>query len=148
MSITRNNPNTVFLGGERTQVNDLACSEAVTPGHLLERFNNAGVIRWRKSTGAGTAKPPAVATDQSMLNKGVDDAYAAGDLVEASILHKGATAWMLIASGQNVAAGDLLGDNGSVVAGTLKTSPTVALFTALENKPTVTVQTRIRVEAL
>lgn len=148
MSITRNNPNTIFLGGDRTQVNDLAVSATTTPGMLLERFNNSGVIRWRPSTGNGTAKPPAVATEAAMLNKGPDDTYAANDLAEVSILHKGATAWMLIASGQNVAAGDLLGDNGSAVAGTLKTGATVALFTALENKPNVTTLTRIRVEAL
>ena len=83
-----------------------------------------------------------------MLNRGVTDSYATADLVEVSILQKGATAWMLIASGANVAAGDLLGDNGSSVPGTLKTSPTVALFSALENKPTVAGLTRIRVEAL
>jgi hypothetical protein len=148
MTITHSNPNMIFLGGDRTQVNDLAAAGAITPGHLVERFNNAGVIRWRASTGNGTAKPPAVATDQSMLNKGVDDVYALNDLVEVSILHKGATAWMFIASGQNIAAGDLLGDNGSAVPGTLKASPAVALFTALENKPNVIVATRIRVEAL
>lgn len=144
MSITRSNPNVVFLGGDRTQIGDLAVSEAITPGMLVERFNSSGVIRWRKAT-ADIAGPPAVAEDQSMLNKGVDDAYAANDLAQVSILHKGGMAWMLIASGQNIAAGDLLGSAGG---GTLKTGATVARFTALENKPTVTVQTRIRVEAL
>jgi hypothetical protein len=144
MSITRNNPNVVKLGGDWTEVGDLAASEAITPGHLVERFNSAGVIRWRKAT-ADIAGPGSVALDQSMLNKGVDDAYAANDLMQVGIPHKGATAWMFIASGQNVAAGALLGSAGG---GTLKTGATVALFTALENKPTVTVLTRIRVEAL
>lgn len=144
MSVTQNDPNTIFLGGDRTQVGDRAVSEAVTPGHLVELFNNGGIIRWRKAT-ADIAGPPAVVTNQSMLNLGVDDAYAAGDLAEVSILHKGATAWMFIGSGQNVAAGNLLGSAGG---GTLKTGATVARFTALENKPTVTVLTRIRVEAL
>lgn len=143
MSITRTNPNTIFLGGDRTQVNDLAASASITPGHLVERFNSAGVIRWRVAT-ADIAGPPAVATDQSMLNKGVDDVYALNDLVEVSILHKGASAWMLIASGQTVTAGTLLGSAGD---GTLKTGATVARFTALENK-TATALTRIRVEAL
>lgn len=144
MSITRLDPNTVFLGGDRTQVGDLAASEAITPGHLVEIFNSAGVIRWRKAT-TDIAGPPAVATEQAMINKGVDDAYALNDLMEVSILHKGGTAWMFIASGQNVSAGNLLGSAGG---GTLKTGATVARFTALENKPTVTVLTRIRVEAL
>lgn len=144
MSITRYDPNTVFLGGDRTQIGDLAVSESVTPGHLVERFNVGGVIRWRKAT-ADVDGPPAIATEQAMLNKGVDDVYAANDLAEVSILHKGATAWGFIASGQNVAAGNLLGSAGG---GTLKTGATVARFTALENKPNVTVLTRIRVEAI
>lgn len=144
MSITRNNPNTIFLGGERVQVGDLAAAGVITPGMLVEKFNSAGVIRWRVAT-TDINGPPALATEQSMLNKGVDDAYAIGDLMEVSILGKGGTAWALIASGQNVAAGDLLGSAGG---GTLKTGATVARFTALENKPTVSVLTRIRVEAL
>jgi hypothetical protein len=146
MSITRQNPNTIFLGGDRTQVNDLAASAAITPGHLIERTNNAGVIRWRKHATAGGDTAPAIATDQSMLNKSVDDDYAANDLVEASILHAGATAWMLIASGQDIAAGQKLESAGN---GTLRALASgTALFTALENKPTVTVLTRIRVEAI
>lgn len=144
MSITRNDPGTIFLGGDRTQIGELATSEILTPGMGVERFNNGGIIRWHKAT-ADVANPPAVVTDQSMLNLGVDDNYAAGDLAEVSILHKGASAWMLIASGQNIAAGDKLGSAGD---GTLKTGATVALFSALENKPTVTALTRIRVEAL
>jgi hypothetical protein len=144
MAITRYDPNTIFLGGDRTQIGDLACSEAITPGMLVERFNNAGVIRWRKAT-TDIAGPPALATEQAMLNQGVDVDYAADDLVEVSILHKGASGWAFIASGQNITAGTLLGSAGG---GTLKAGATVARFTALENKPTVTELTRIRVEAL
>jgi hypothetical protein len=144
MSVTQNDPGTVFLGGDRTQIGDLVVSEAVTPGMLVERFNNSGVIRWRKAT-ADIAGAAAVVMNQSMLNLGVDTAYAAGDLAEVSILHPGASAWMFIASGQNVAAGVLLGSAGD---GTLKTGATVARFVADENKPTVTVQTRIRVTAI
>ncbi len=143
MSITRYNPNTIFLGGDRTMVNDLAASATIKPGHLVQRFNNAGVIRWQVAT-ADVAGPPAVADDQPELNKGVDDTYALNDLMKVSILHKGAVAWMLVASGQTVVAGALLGSAGD---GTLKTSPTVARFTALENV-TATALTRIRVEAL
>lgn len=146
MSITRNNPNTIFLGGRRTQIGDLAASEIIRPGHLVDRFNNAGVIRWRKHATAAIAVAPAVATEQSMLNKSVDDDYAAGDLMEVSILEKGATAWMLIASGQNITAGQKLESAGD---GTLRAfAAGVVLFSALENKPTVTVLTRIRVEAV
>lgn len=146
MSITRSNPNTIFLGGDRTQVNDLAASATITPGDLIERFNNGGVWRWRRQSTASVGVPMAVATDQSMLNKGVDDDYAANDLVEASILHKGATAWMFIASGQNIAFGNKLEASND---GTLKIfSAGVVLAIANETKATVSVKTRIRVEAV
>jgi hypothetical protein len=144
MSITRNNPNTIFLGGDRTQIGDLAVAATTTPGMLVERDNVAGVIRWKLAT-ADIAGEPAVATEQASVNKGVDDTYAVGDLAEVSVLHKGAHAWMLIASGQNIDAGDLLGSAGG---GTLKSGATVARFIALENKPTVTSLTRIRVSAI
>lgn len=145
MSITRYNPNTVFLGGERVIVNDLAASEAITPGHLIDSFNSAGIMRYRKHATASIAVAKTVATEQSMLNKGVDDAYAAGDLVEASILSPGATAWMFIASGQTIVHGNKLESAGD---GTLKIfSAGVVLFKALENKTAVAL-TRIRVEAV
>lgn len=144
MSITRHNPNTIYLGGSRTEIGDLAAAAVITPGHLVARDDVANVHRWKKAA-ADIAGPPAVATDQSMLNKGVDDTYAIGDLMEVSIGHKGSSWWMLIASGQNVAVGDLLGSAGD---GTLKTGATVALFSALETKANVTTLTRIRVEAI
>ena len=145
MSITRFDPNTIFLGGSKTDQSDLAASEAITPGHLVEKFNNAGVIRWRKNTNttADKASQCAVAMDHPMANKGVDDAYAAGDLVEVGVGHKGSQWWMLIASGQNIAAGDPLESAGNGTLRAFSTGP--VLFYADENKANVTVQTRIRV---
>lgn len=147
MSITRTNPNTVFLGGgdDRPIIdNTLSAAAIITPGHLIERDNVGGVIRWKLAT-TDIAGENTVALDQPELNKGVDDTYAVGDLVKAAALRKGETAWMFIASGQNIDAGDLLGSAGG---GTLKSGATVARFIALENKPTVTVLTRIRVAAI
>lgn len=145
MSITRLTPNTVVLGGPRTVVNDLAASEAITPGHLIERFNNAGVIRVKKHATAGANTPRLVATEQSMNNKGVDDAYAAADLVEAVVGQPGAVFHMLIASGQTIVAGNKLESAGD---GTLRILASgTALFTALENV-TATALSRIRVEAM
>lgn len=146
MSITRYNPNTIWLGGTQPVfVNDLAASEAITPGHLIDSFNSAGVHRWRKHGTASIAVAKTVAMEQSMLNKGVDDAYAAGDLVEAAVLSPGATAWMFIASGQTIVHGNKLESAGD---GTLKIFGSgVVLFKALENK-TATALTRIRVEAV
>jgi hypothetical protein len=145
MSITRLNPNTIFLGGNRVQVNDLAASEVITPGQLVERFNNAGVIRWRKNTIVTGNLPAAFATEHAMANKGVDDTYAANDLVEVSICEPGAAVWAYIASGQTIVAGNQL---QAVSGGTLAIYSSGSLVaTALENK-TAAVLTRIRVEAV
>jgi hypothetical protein len=117
MAITRYDPNTIWLGGNVTQVGDVVASEAITPGHLVERFNSSGTAKFRKCTLVTGATLPAFALNQSMLNKGVDDAYASGDLVEVAIGSKGATFWAIIASGQNIVAGARLESAGN---GTLR----------------------------
>jgi len=144
MAITRNDPGTIFLGGPRTVVNDLAASEAITPGMLVEKFNNAGV--WRVKKHSLTSKEGnQYATEQSMLNKEVDDAYAANDLVETSIGAPGSTFWALIASGQTIVFGNALESAGD---GTLKVfSAGIKIANALESK-TATALTRIRVEVI
>jgi hypothetical protein len=147
MPITRYDPNTIFLGGKRVQINDLTAGVVIRPGHLVERYVPSGSInRWKPHATAGAPAAKAVATDQSMGNLGVDNDYAIGDLVEVSVLEPGGTAWMLIASGQNIAYGARLESAGD---GTLRTlAAGTALFVAIEAKPTVATLTRIRVEAL
>ena len=146
MSITRNDPGTIWLGGPRTVINDMAAKAAFTPGHLVERVNTAGVWRWQKHSTAGGDGQRAVACEQSSQNLGVDDAYAASDLAEVAELGMGSNAWMFIASGQNIAYGDNLESAGD---GTLRIYASgVKLFVALETKANVTVLTRIRVEVI
>lgn len=117
MAITRYDPNTIWLGGPGTIVNDIVASEAITPGHLIERHNDAGTAKYRKHAAAGGKTAPIFAMDQSMLNKGVDDAYASGDLVEALVGVPGTTAWAILASGQTIVAGQQLESAGD---GTLR----------------------------
>ena len=146
MTITRSNPNTIYLGGPRTVINDMAAKAAITPGHLVERVNTAGVWQWQKhATAAGDAQR-AVACEQSMLNLDVDDDYAAADLVEVAEGAMGTNFWMFIASGEDIAFGDKLESAGD---GTLRAyAAGVQLFVALETKATVTALTRIRVEVI
>jgi hypothetical protein len=109
----------------------------------VERFVASGHTFWRKAT-ADSAGPAAVLTNQSMLNLGVNDPYKIGDLAEVSILEAGASAWMLIASGTVIAAGDKLSNAGD---GGLKKGGAVTLYTALESKTATDNASRIRVEA-
>lgn len=142
----RRDPGTIWLGGPRTEIGDLTAKAAITPGHLVERVNTSGVWQWQKHGTAAVATARAVATEQSMINKGVDDAYAAGDLVEVSEGAGGTNFWMYIASGQNIVFGQKLESAGD---GTLRAIASgVALFQALETKANVLVLTRIRVEVV
>jgi len=144
MSITKQTPNTIWLGGPGQDVNDLAASEAITPGHLVEKFNNSGVWRLRKHT-LTSKEGNQYATEQSMLNKDVDDNYAANDLVETVVGSAGASIWAWIASGQTIVFGNALESAGD---GTLKVySSGVKIANALESK-TATALTRIRVEVI
>lgn len=142
MTITRFPPNTIHLGGEKTEVGDVAAGEAITPGMLVEQYNDAGTMKYRKhSTAAGVSH--AFALNASMLNKGVDDAYAIGDLMEVGVGHIGSTWWAIIPSGQTIVAGDKLESAGTGKLRAWTNSP--APFKALEAK-TAVADTRIRVE--
>jgi hypothetical protein len=143
--ITRYDPNTIFLGGEHTQIGDLAGSEPIVPGMLVERFHNAGVIRFRRHATAGGPAAHLVALNHSMANKGVDDPYATGDLLEVSAGRGGSTYWALLASGQTIVAGNKLESAGD---GTLRLHAAgTPLFSSLENK-TTTGFGRCRVEVI
>lgn len=123
-------PNTIHTGGPKIEVNDVAAGGAITPGMLIERYNSTGTPLFRAHSVAGGAGST-YALNQSMLNKGVDDPYAIGDLVEAAVLQKGSTAWALIASGANIANGDPLSSNAN---GTLKAASGTTIAIALESK--------------
>lgn len=112
MAITKRIPNVIHLGGPVTVINDLAASEAITPGMLVERFNSSGTVRFRKSTRTGL-RNTLYAKDMPMLNKGIDDACAANDLIEVVDGAPGATIYAIIASGANITAGARLTDAGN-----------------------------------
>lgn len=148
MAITKYPPNTIFLGGEMTEVGDVAASEAITPGMLIERFSSAGTPKFRKHSTAGGAAVPTFLRNSSMLNKGIDDAVAAGDTVEAFIGTAGCAVYAIIASGQNIAAGNFLESAGN---GKLRVyAAGVRLAQALEdvNNTAGPSDARIRVEVL
>lgn len=148
MAITRFPPNTVHLGGQLTIVNDLAAGETVTPGMLVERYSDSGTPKFRKASSAAGDVSQLIALDQHMLNRTVDQAYASGDLIEVGAAVKGSTWWMLIASGENLAAGAQLESAGN---GLLRAQNSgKPLFVALEDTDNSAGPStmRIKVEAL
>lgn len=155
MAITRRDPNTIYLGGGEgpggqggmTMDNEYVAIEAITPGMLLEPHNDSGVLKWGVHDAADDPVSAIFAIEQIELNLGVDDAYAAGDLVKAGYMHTGSKVWAIIPSGQNISPTALLQSNGD---GKLKALGSgVGAFRALESSGgAVTVDTRLRVEVL
>jgi len=147
MAITRYPPRTIWLGGDMTVVNDVAAGAAITPGYLVERYQvSAGVAAFRPHATAGGNTTPAVALNAYMLNKGIDDAYATGDLVEIGLGEKGSTWNMLIGSGVNVVAGDKLESAGNGMLRKLASG--TPLFTALVDTNATSGTLRCKVEVL
>lgn len=156
MAITKRDPNTIYLGGGGTGpggqdgytlVNDMVAYSAITPGMLVETMSDSGVPKWRPhSTATGTFAQKAIALEQDEWNLGVDDAYAAADLVKVAILRPGSTVWAIVPSGQNIVPGDFLASDGN---GKLRESQTGSVARALESTGgAVTADTRVRVEIL
>lgn len=133
MAITMLAPNTIWLGGPATETNDLEAGVAICPGMLVERYNPSGaIVRLRPHATASVATTRQLAVENSMDNKNVNDGYAVGNLVRTVQGAGGTSFWGLIASGQNIVAGQKLESNGD---GTLKAYATLgaALFVAVES---------------
>lgn len=154
MSVTVKSPNTIYLGGGEgpggeagyTRENTLVAGVAITPGMMLEPYDDSGTPKLRPhASAAGTFAGAIFAEEQILLNQGVDDAYAVGDLVSALYLHKGSKVWALVPSGQNITFGDKLESNGD---GYLKEGTTAPICRALETLGAVTVPTRVRAEVI
>jgi hypothetical protein len=143
MAITKNAPNTIWLGpGTRmiTIVNDIAAAETLTPGQLIER-GSSGFIKHNDSGGYSRT----FCLNMPELNKGIDDTYASGDLVMAGVGTAGDTFYAWLASGQNVALGaDLQSDGAGLLTATTAIAKTIAK--SLEAKNASSANARIRVE--
>lgn len=154
MAISKRPPNTIYLGGGGpggeggiTYVNDYVAIETITPGMLLEYHNDGGALKWGVHDSADEPVQVAVALEQLMNNLGVDDNYAAGDLMQVGILRPGSQFWGLVPIGQNLLPGARLQSNGN---GMLKAAATGDVrFVCLESTGgAVAAITRVRVEVL
>lgn len=105
----------ILKGKEQSQMKELIAAGAITPGHLLA-ITSAG-----KYVVHGTAKGYAAtifADMNSLIGKGLDDAYAANDFVQGWFLARGSEVNALVAAGAAaIAVGDYLESAGD---GTLR----------------------------
>lgn len=125
-------------------------SAAITPGMLVEMHLDT-TVKWRPNGSATEATALAVALNQPELNKGIEDAYATGDLVQVGFMAVGSIFNAIIPSGQNISACELLQSNGD---GKLKSATATTAdanlgrFQSLDSPGSVLVDTRIRVQVI
>lgn len=154
MAITKKAPNKIHLSGpievsqkdDATGVGTYQATESITPGHLVEAVLNGTELNIRKNAVAGEVTQALVALNQPELNEGIDDAYAAGETVKTGLMQTGCVIYGLIASGQNISAGDYMDSAGD---GTWKENASGAKsYISLDSPGAVTVSTRLRVKRI
>jgi hypothetical protein len=120
-------PRVILLRG-RGERREAPAAGAITPGHLIA-YNSAGSFVVHPTAG-GVARP-IYACERDFEGKGIDDAYASGDYVQAEELHPGCDVLALVAAGATaIARGAKLESAGN---GTLRNVGTgVVIAEALE----------------
>lgn len=116
------NRNVVLRGSPEYNEEGVAAAQ-VNPGYLVKGAGVGGIIA-HQTAGAQTRVPAAFAVERSELGTGIDGTYAttgsgtgnyyysSGDTVKVAVCDGGDQVSAWIASGQNIAADDLLVSNG------------------------------------
>ena len=115
MAITELPPNTILLytDGDRSIDNNRAAGGTIKPGMLVELYNNGGVNNWRANSSAVNVPTLAVALEDRMNNKGINDNYSAADLVTVAFLEAGDKFYGILLSGETAANGAILQSDGT-----------------------------------
>lgn len=97
----------------------------ITPGHLVETYNDAGVQKCRVNSGSGLHNARSFAVEDplqpksatSTQSRDIDDDYVVGELVSVNICLPGARVQAWLKDGESVVIGDKLmsGADGTLV---------------------------------
>jgi len=121
-------PRTILLKGRGTR-DERVANAAINPGYLLNTRSDG---KYEKHASAGANCPRIFALENELFGLGIDDAYAANDLVQAE--QCGPPQWVLAklpADATAVVVGSLLQSNGDGTL-TLKQGTNTALAMALD----------------
>lgn len=151
MAITKRSPNTIYLGGEITKLNEWVLGVAGTPGMLLEFYTDSTVKKLRPHATAADVQTAIILLEKSLHNKEITDTYSIGELAYAAHFHKGSTFYGLAVSGQNIQAGEYLQSNGDgkfKVATATTADAGVAKFQAEETIGLIAADTHLRISVV
>ena len=119
--------NTIRLKNYLNIFEEMEASADIYPGMLLE-VQTTGKVRAHNT--ADNPVGPAIALEDELQGKGIDEKYVDGDKVQVWYPQVGDQAYMILKDGQDIAIGAVLQSNGD---GTLKAAGTgTGCFQALE----------------
>lgn len=161
MSVAWRNPNRIWLGGPGTpggadhgaDIGMCRASAAIVPGDFIEFHDVSDESKLRKFSTANEMPPRMVALRKSN-NGGIDDAYAAGDLVNYLVIQPGTILYAWALSAATVTNAELLecGAGGRLTdAGATTAAAGDAVFQSLEelnSGSAITADTRCRVKVM
>lgn len=111
---SKDTPKTIRLDSQFGVQREGILGGVVRPGMLLNVRNPAAIVAHNE---AGQECQCAVAIENDLVGKGIDDNYASGERVRYHVLKDGEKFYGIIDESQNIAVGDLLSSSGD---GTLK----------------------------
>ncbi len=151
MALMHRSPNTIYLGGDITKLNEWALGVGGTPGMVLEFYTDGTTRKLRPHATAGDVQTAIILLEKMIHNKGIDDNYAVNELAYAVEFQAGATFYGIGVSGQNIQAGEYLQSNGDgklKVATATTAAANVAKFQAEETVGLLAADTRLRVSVV
>lgn len=101
--------NTIKLKKYLDIIEEMVANAAITPGMLVEEMSTGKV---RVHTNVGQNAIPMFALEDELQGNGIDDDYAADDVVQVWVAQRGEQVYALLANGESVAIGDFLESNG------------------------------------
>lgn len=104
-------PKTIILKNKANTIRvEAQAAAAITPGHFVE-YTSAGKVQVHGNAGQNMA--PMVAVENDLIGDEIGTAYAADDNVLFHICPPGTVVYSFLATGNNVAIGDLLESDGA-----------------------------------
>lgn len=88
----------------------VAGAATIYPGCLVELGSDGKIL---VHNGTGHPALPMFAIEDALQGKGIDDAYATGDVVRCWIPNRGDVVYGILADGQTIAKGDFVESNGA-----------------------------------
>ena len=145
--MAKTNPETIILRGKYHIQKEGRTSEALSPGHILERGGTADI---QKNNAANRIAGLLIAIENAAAGGDINEAYAANDNVVFVACYSGMEVYARIPAGANISKNDLLTCTNDGAVQDTGATQALACGIALEDKDNSsgTTETFVRMEVV